>query len=45
MAEATYALADECDDPDMMRDYLDLGARWILAAQRPAPRHTRFSDS
>ena len=37
MAEATHALADECDEPEMIAGYVALAARWInLSAQRPA---------
>lgn len=38
MAEATHALADWCDDPEMIRGYLELAARWIKMAElAPAP--------
>lgn len=37
MAEATYALADWCEDPEMMSLYVDLAARWLRLAER-APR-------
>lgn len=33
MAEATHALADCCEDTQMMRAYLDLAARWITMAE------------
>lgn len=32
MAEATYALADWCDDPQMMASYVALGAKWVQMA-------------
>ena len=35
MAEATYALADWCEDPDMMRLYIDLAGKWLVMAQAP----------
>ena len=37
MAEATYAIADWCDDPAMMATYVALGAKWVqMAAAGPA---------
>jgi hypothetical protein len=38
MAEATYALADWCEDAAMLAAYLDLAARWIRMAEEPPPR-------
>ena len=35
MAEATYALADWCEDPDMMRLYISLAGKWLVMAQAP----------
>lgn len=35
MAEATHALADWCDDPEMIRGYIDLAARWIGLSDQP----------
>lgn len=35
MAQATYALADLCEDPEMMQGYMDLAARWVLMADDP----------
>lgn len=36
MAEASYALADWCEDADMMANYIKLGGLWIeLAASTP----------
>jgi hypothetical protein len=36
LAEMTYAIADWCEDPEMMSAYVALGARWIaLAADGP----------
>ena len=34
MAEATYAIADWCEDLEMMRAYLDLAAKWTRLAGR-----------
>jgi hypothetical protein len=40
MAEMAYAMADQCQDPEVMNVYIGLGARWILHGQHcpPAPR-------
>jgi hypothetical protein len=38
MAEATYALADWCEDAEMLAAYLDLAARWIRMAEEPPRR-------
>lgn len=38
MAEATYALAEWCEDPDMISLYLDLAARWLRLAETPPKR-------
>jgi hypothetical protein len=38
MAEATYALADWCEDTEMLAAYLDLAARWVRMAEEPPPR-------
>ena len=41
MAEATYAIADWCEDAQMMGAYLALAAKWVqMAAEGPpdAPR-------
>lgn len=35
MAEATRAIADWCDDPEMMNAYEALAARWTERAQTP----------
>jgi hypothetical protein len=35
MADATYALADRCEDPEMLRGYVELAARWIRMADDP----------
>lgn len=36
MAEATYAIADWCEDTEMMGAYLALAARWLqIAAEGP----------
>lgn len=35
MAEATYAIADWCEDPEMMQAYIGLGARWLRMADEP----------
>jgi hypothetical protein len=32
MAHATYDLADLCDDPEMLRAYVEIGGRWFLMA-------------
>lgn len=37
MAEATQAVADWCEDREMMGAYLDLAARWINMASQPPP--------
>jgi hypothetical protein len=44
MAEATYAIADWCEDPDMMRAYLDLAAKWTRMAGRGAPQDRNESE-
>jgi hypothetical protein len=42
MAEATYFIADRCDDPQMIGAYLDLAAQWLrMAARPPAPGSRR----
>lgn len=38
MAEASYALADWCEDPEMMADYIRLAARWMDFAASGARR-------
>ena len=40
MAEATYALADWCEEPDMLAAYVALGARWVRMAELGPPPHT-----
>ena len=35
MAEATYALADWCEDLDMMEAYVQLAAKWVVMADGP----------
>ena len=35
MAEATHAIADWCDDPEMLGAYLSLAAKWLEAADKP----------
>jgi hypothetical protein len=37
MAEATHALADWCDDVEMLRAYLELAAAWIRMGDGPPP--------
>jgi hypothetical protein len=37
MAEATYAIADWCEDPDMMDAYVALGAQWLQLATKGPP--------
>lgn len=37
MAEATHAIADWCEDPDMMGAYLELAAKWIRLAEEGPP--------
>lgn len=37
MAYSTEALAQWCDDSEMMEVYLDLAARWKAKADRPQP--------
>lgn len=38
MAEATYAIADWCEDTEMMAAYLALAAQWVqIAAKGPPP--------
>ena len=37
MAEATYAIADWCEDAEMMAAYLELAAEWIRLAERTPP--------
>jgi hypothetical protein len=32
MAHATYDLADLCDDPEMLRAYVEIAGRWFLMA-------------
>jgi hypothetical protein len=36
MARATYAIADWCEDPDMLARYIDLAARWLRLAETTA---------
>lgn len=44
MAEATHAIADWCEEPEMMGAYLALGARWIrMADEDPPPMQHRNS--
>jgi hypothetical protein len=38
MAEATHALADRCEDPQMIGGYIALAARWINLSAEPPPR-------
>jgi hypothetical protein len=40
MAEATHAIADWCEDLDMMGAYLELAARWLRMADSP-PSYSR----
>ena len=40
MAEATHALADWCEDVEMMGAYVALAAKWINMSSGPAPRST-----
>ena len=35
MANATYAIADWCEDPDMLATYLELAAKWLRMAATP----------
>jgi len=35
MAEATQAVADWCEDLDMLRAYIELAARWVKMANEP----------
>ena len=42
MAEATYAVADWCEEPEMIRGYLALAAQWLRLAESPA--QARRSD-
>ncbi|MDB5448728.1 MAG: hypothetical protein JWQ97_4045 [Phenylobacterium sp.] len=35
MAEDTYALADWCEDLDMMEAYVELAAKWVIMAEGP----------
>jgi len=36
LAEMTYAIADWCEDPEMMTSYVALGGRWVqIAAEGP----------
>lgn len=37
MAGATFAIADWCEDPEMLRDYLALAAKWISLSDGPPP--------
>lgn len=37
MAEATHAIADWCEDRQMMAAYLELAARWIRLAEHAPP--------
>ncbi|CAN7584711.1 hypothetical protein LJR219_004330 [Phenylobacterium sp. LjRoot219] len=34
MAEATYTIADWCEDPEMIGAYLELAAKWFQLAER-----------
>jgi hypothetical protein len=38
MAEATHALADWCEDVEMMGAYVALAAKWINLSSAPPPR-------
>jgi len=38
MALATYAIADHCDDPEMLADYMRLAAQWLRLAAEPRVR-------
>ena len=39
MAEATYAIADWCEDAEMMGAYISLAAKWMrIAAEGPPAR-------
>lgn len=42
MAEATHAIADWCDDPEMLHGYLALAAKWLAAAERPPASGAAF---
>jgi hypothetical protein len=33
MAEATYAMADQTDEPEMIEAYLALAAKWLRLAE------------
>jgi len=35
MAEATYFIAERCDDPRMIGAYLDLAGQWLRMAAKP----------
>lgn len=37
MAEATYAIADWCEDREMMDAYVKLAAKWVRMANEPPP--------
>ncbi len=37
MAEARYALADDCDDLEMLRAYVDEAARWVKLSEEHPP--------
>jgi len=37
MAEATHALADWCEDADMLATYLELAAKWMRMAAEGSP--------
>ena len=37
MAEATYAIADWCEDAEMMGAYLALAAKWVKIASAGPP--------
>ncbi len=38
MADATQAIADWCEDVEMMRTYIELAAKWLNLAKQPPPQ-------
>jgi hypothetical protein len=44
MAHAAYDLAEQCDDPDELRDHLEVAGRWFRMADKLMDR-ARALDS
>ncbi len=45
LAQATYDLAERCEDLDLLRDYMELAARCLRLAEEAAPSVRRHGNS